>query len=111
MVRPPARAPFSQRLAGRRLLVCLSLLSILTAGSGCSLRTYAINTVGDALASGNSVYETDDDIELVGSALPFGLKLTESLLAQSPIIPACCSRRVGGSPCTHMRSWPTRPSC
>jgi predicted anti-sigma-YlaC factor YlaD len=84
MIRPPARTPFSQRLAGRRLVVWLSLLSILTAGSGCSLRTYAINTVGDALASGNSVYETDDDIELVGSALPFGLKLTESLLAQSP---------------------------
>jgi len=54
------------------------------AGSGCSIRTYAVNLVGDALASGNSVYETDDDIELVGEALPFGLKLTESLLAQSP---------------------------
>jgi predicted anti-sigma-YlaC factor YlaD len=40
--------------------------------------------VGNALASGDSVYETDDDIELVGAALPFGLKLTESLLAQSP---------------------------
>ncbi len=83
-MRTPARTPFSRTLAGRRCLVCLSLLSILPAGAGCSLRTYAINTVGDALASGNSVYETDDDIELVGSALPFGLKLTESLLAQSP---------------------------
>jgi predicted anti-sigma-YlaC factor YlaD len=30
------------------------------------------------------VYETDDDVELVVQALPFGLKLTESLLAQSP---------------------------
>ena len=40
--------------------------------------------VGDALSSGDSVYETDDDLELVGAALPFGLKLTESLLAQSP---------------------------
>jgi predicted anti-sigma-YlaC factor YlaD len=54
------------------------------AGPACSLRTYAINMVGDALASGNSVYETDDDLELVGAALPFSLKLTESLLAQSP---------------------------
>jgi predicted anti-sigma-YlaC factor YlaD len=54
------------------------------ATAGCSLKTYAINMVGDALASGDSVYETDDDIELVGDALPFGLKLTESLLAQSP---------------------------
>jgi predicted anti-sigma-YlaC factor YlaD len=40
--------------------------------------------VGDALATGDSVYETDDDVELVGAALPFGLKLTESLLAQAP---------------------------
>ena len=54
------------------------------AASGCSLKTYAINMVGNALASGDSVYETDDDLELVGAALPFGLKLTESLLAQSP---------------------------
>lgn len=52
--------------------------------AGCSLKTYAINTVGDALAAGNSVYEADDDLTLVGDALPFGLKLTENLLAQSP---------------------------
>ena len=65
-------------------LPALCLFTAIAAGAGCSLRTYAINTVGDAIASGNSVYETDDDIELVGSALPFGLKLTESLLAQSP---------------------------
>jgi predicted anti-sigma-YlaC factor YlaD len=57
-------------------------VAILT--SGCSVKTYAINMVGNALASGDSVYETDDDLELVGAALPFGLKLTESLLAQSP---------------------------
>ena len=60
------------------------LVIALLATSGCSLKTYAINMVGDALASGNSVYETDDDLALVGDALPFGLKLTESLLAQSP---------------------------
>jgi predicted anti-sigma-YlaC factor YlaD len=60
------------------------LLAILVAGSGCSLKTYAVNMVGDALSSGDSVYETDDDLELVGAALPFGLKLTESLLVQSP---------------------------
>ncbi len=52
--------------------------------SGCSLRTYAINRVGDALASGHSVYNSDDDLALVGGALPFALKLTESLLARSP---------------------------
>ncbi|MGQ0735073.1 MAG: TRAP transporter TatT component family protein [Acidobacteriota bacterium] len=61
------------------VLMLLALVS-----TGCSLKTYAINMVGNALASGNSVYETDDDLGLVGAALPFGLKLTESLLAQSP---------------------------
>ena len=62
----------------------LLLLALAAASSGCSLKTYAVNMVGDALASGDSVYESDDDIDLVVSALPFGLKLTESLLAQSP---------------------------
>jgi predicted anti-sigma-YlaC factor YlaD len=62
----------------------LALLGAVILSTGCSMRRVAINMVGDALASGNSVYETDDDIDLVGQALPFGLKLTESLLAQSP---------------------------
>jgi predicted anti-sigma-YlaC factor YlaD len=63
--------------------ICV-LMTVAAAASGCSLKSYAINMVGDALSSGDSVYESDEDIELVGSALPFGLKLTESLLAQSP---------------------------
>jgi predicted anti-sigma-YlaC factor YlaD len=84
MMKASARTFAPRQFDWRQLLVHLSLLSLLIASSGCSLRTYAINMVGDALASGDSVYETDDDIELVGGALPFGLKLTESLLAQSP---------------------------
>ena len=69
-----------------RNLGFLLLIAVLFAPmlSGCSLKTYAINMVGDALAEGDSVYETDDDIEFVGDALPFGLKLTESLLNESP---------------------------
>jgi len=62
----------------------VSVLLAILAGSGCSLKTYAINMVGNALSSGDSVYETDDDLDLVVAALPFGLKLTESLLSQSP---------------------------
>ena len=69
------------RNLGSLLLIAVLLAPVL---SGCSLKTYAINMVGDALAEGDSVYETDDDIELVGDALPFGLKLTESLLNESP---------------------------
>ncbi|MEX2301715.1 MAG: TRAP transporter TatT component family protein [Bryobacterales bacterium] len=64
------------------LLACVVVA--LSAGSACSIRRYAINQVGDALADGPSVYETDEDVELVGEALPFGLKLVESLLVQSP---------------------------
>ena len=50
----------------------------------CSIKKLAVNKVGDALAGGGGTYESDDDLELVGDALPFSLKLIESLLAQSP---------------------------
>jgi len=65
---------------GRPLIVLL-----LAATCGCaSIRRFAVNKIGDTLASGGSTYESDEDLELVGEALPFGLKLTESLLAESP---------------------------
>lgn len=44
---------------------CVFLCSLVATNVSCSLRTYAVNTVGNALASGNSVYESDSDIELV----------------------------------------------
>ncbi len=50
----------------------------------CSVRKFAVRQVGDALSSGVSVYETDEDVELVGEALPFSLKLVESLLEVTP---------------------------
>ena len=51
---------------------------------GCSVRQMAIDTLGDTLASGGSVYEADADVALVGDALPFSLKLLDSLIAESP---------------------------
>lgn len=51
---------------------------------GCSIKRMAVNKLGNALSSGTSTFETDDDPDLVGDALPFGLKLMESLLAESP---------------------------
>src|SRR3989442_1355655 len=60
------------------------ILVVATLAAGCSLKKVAINTVGKALAEGNSVYATDDDLDLVGQAVPFGLKLVESLLSSSP---------------------------
>src|SRR5687768_16185462 len=65
------------------LRICVLLLvAALTAG--CSIKKVAINTVGNALAEGNSVYATDEDPDFVREAVPFGLKLVESLLSQSP---------------------------
>lgn len=61
-----------------------SAIILIAASSGCSIRRMAVNKLGDALASGGSTYESDDDPDLVAEALPFGLKLIESLLAQSP---------------------------
>ena len=55
-----------------------------TAICGCSLQHLVVDKVGDALARGGEAYASDPDLELVGTASPFGLKLTESLLAESP---------------------------
>jgi predicted anti-sigma-YlaC factor YlaD len=44
----------------------------------------AVNQVGDALAAGGTTFASDDDPELIKAAVPFSLKLMESLLAESP---------------------------
>ena len=62
--------------------ILAGLLAVLA--SACSVKQYAVNTIGDMLAAGDSVYESDDDIVLIGDALPFSLKLVESLLNESP---------------------------
>jgi len=60
------------------------LLSIALTATGCSIKKIAVNKLGDSLASGGTTFTSDDDPELVGDALPFSLKLMESLLAESP---------------------------
>lgn len=55
-----------------------------TAGGGCSLNKFAINRLGDALANPGTTYAADDDPELIEQAVPFSLKLIESLLESSP---------------------------
>jgi predicted anti-sigma-YlaC factor YlaD len=52
--------------------------------TGCSIKKVAVNQVGNALAGSGSAFSSDDDPELVRAALPFSLKLMESLLAESP---------------------------
>ena len=72
----------------------VTLLLLMFLSTSCSIRRFAVNKIGDALASGGSTYSSDDDLILVGEALPFGLKLIESLLDESPkhrglLITAC----------------------
>ena len=65
------------------LSICLLIaLGVLT--PGCSIKRMAVNKVGDALAGGGTTFSSDDDPELIKSAVPFSLKLMESLLAESP---------------------------
>jgi predicted anti-sigma-YlaC factor YlaD len=61
-----------------------STLCLLALCSGCSIKKLAINKLGDSLASSGSNFESDEDPDLVAAAIPFGLKLYEGLLAESP---------------------------
>jgi predicted anti-sigma-YlaC factor YlaD len=65
-------------------IVLVAVLGLAVLGSGCSIRRLAVNKVGDSLASGGTTFASDDDPELVKSAVPFSLKLMESLLAENP---------------------------
>jgi len=60
-------------------MIVLSLLL-----SGCSIKKVAVNKLGNSLANSGTTFSADDDPDLVGEALPFSLKLMESLLAESP---------------------------
>lgn len=66
-----------------RRMIGFLILSCALAG-GCSIKKVAINKLGDALAGGGSTFASDEDPELIRSAIPFSLKLIESLLAESP---------------------------
>jgi hypothetical protein len=63
--------------------------------AGCSIRKMAVNSISDALSGGGTSFAMDDDPELIRSAVPFSLKLMESLLAESPshkgLLLACAS--------------------
>jgi predicted anti-sigma-YlaC factor YlaD len=71
-------------MAGHRFGAALALAAALAATSGCSVREYAMRSLGDALAAGGDTYAADEDIELVGAATPFGLKTIETVLAAVP---------------------------
>jgi len=76
----------------RRVALAAALALLL---AGCSIRRTAVNKFGDALAGSSANFAGDDDLELVGDAIPFGLKTMEGLLEESPrhrgLLLACTS--------------------
>src|SRR5215471_7523051 len=67
----------------RLRIIAMISLAIFTA-TGCSVKKFAINKLGDSLANSGTTFASDDDPEFVGQAVPFSLKLIEGLLAESP---------------------------
>ena len=70
--------------ARRRFVALCGVAAFAAALPGCSIEKLAVNRLGDALASGSDTFAADDDPEFVGTAIPFGLKTIEGLLAKSP---------------------------
>ncbi len=69
-------------------LQVVGLVVVMAFLAGCAIDQLAVNVLADTLAGGDgggaSVFTQDDDPELVGDALPFALKLYETILAEAP---------------------------
>jgi len=65
--------------------VSLLLCALTVVLASCSLNKLAVNMVAKTLSSGDStVFTGEEDPQLVADALPFAMKLYESLLEQTP---------------------------
>lgn len=78
------------------LIRLIALTSVMASLTGCAMVQHkAVGMVASTLASSGDVFTRDDDLELVGDAIPFGLKLYESLLDSAPknkdLLIATCS--------------------
>jgi hypothetical protein len=63
--------------------LCPAIFALLL--SACSINNMATKAVADALSSSSSnSFAQDDDLELVGQALPFAIKMYETILASNP---------------------------
>ncbi|MBL8860775.1 MAG: hypothetical protein JNK02_02090 [Planctomycetes bacterium] len=69
----------TRHLRGSTVAALLALVA-----SGCSIERYATGKVADALAATGGTFASDEDVELVRDASPFGLKLMENVLQSQP---------------------------
>lgn len=58
---------------------------ILVSGTGCSsIKRAVVNRAGDVLSGAGTTFSSDDDPEFVKQAIPFSLKMMETVLAETP---------------------------
>jgi predicted anti-sigma-YlaC factor YlaD len=94
---PAAEGQQHSRIAGKgdqvigtmqlsRYVLPLFFVALLAIASttGCSVRKFAATRVANVLAESGTTYASDNDPDLVGDALPFGLKTMEGLLVEIP---------------------------
>lgn len=62
----------------------LFTVAVTAVATGCSISHLAVNKIGNAMAGSGTTFASDDDPELIQEAVPFSLKLMESLLEASP---------------------------
>ena len=62
----------------------LFAVAVTAVAAGCSISHMAVNKIGNAMAGSGTTFASDDDPELIEAAVPFSLKLMESLLESSP---------------------------
>jgi predicted anti-sigma-YlaC factor YlaD len=96
MIRAAADTGALHTMPRRHLLSrAFVLLASLAALAGCSVKTMAVKTVANTLSDTGDVFSRDEDPELVRDAIPFALKLYESLLdsvpKHQPLLVATCS--------------------
>jgi predicted anti-sigma-YlaC factor YlaD len=66
--------------------ICFFMATVLLFLPSCSIKKLAMNQVANALTdqTSSTVFSGDNDPELVGDALPFAIKLYESLMTGNP---------------------------
>ena len=81
----PIKFPKPFEGAGKGTVLTLCLVALGLALCACSPSRMVANMAAKTLAEGNGrTFASDDDPELIAEAMPFALKLQESLLVKSP---------------------------
>lgn len=66
-------------------MIQIAAICALILTPGCAtVERLATRAVADSLAESSAAYASDDDIELVGQAIPFGLKTLEGMIEELP---------------------------